>query len=249
MDLSELPSEPFERHPWEEARFAFVLSVVHEAGLDRTPVRVLDAGAGDGWFATQLIERMAVGTEIACWDTAYGMDNTVRPVAASPRLSFSTTRPDGRFDVLLLLDVLEHVEDDRGFLTRLVADAMRPGGTALITVPAWPSLYGPHDASLAHYRRYRPSACAALIRDAGLEIVASGSLFHAALIVRSAIRLVERNRPDSTRPEPLAWRHGALATRLVRGLFALDTRMSVWFSRMRVDVPGLSWWARCAKPS
>ena len=68
MDLSEIPSQPFRRHPWEEARFRFVDRVLRGAGLDASTARILDAGAGDGWLAAQLIGRMALGTEIVCWD-------------------------------------------------------------------------------------------------------------------------------------------------------------------------------------
>src|SRR5262245_31654140 len=71
MDLAEAPSQPFRRHPWEEARFRFLYDVLHAAGLDRRAARVLDVGAGDAWFASQLAQRMPAGSEITCWDTGY----------------------------------------------------------------------------------------------------------------------------------------------------------------------------------
>lgn len=247
MDLSEFPSRPFRRHPWEEVRFRFLYDVVHVAGLDRSPTRVLDVGAGDGWFASRLRDRMPPGTEVTCWDSGYA--NRI-PYSAPPGIRFVASRPDGTFDMLLLLDVLEHVEDDRSFLASLVERSLRPGAAVLITVPAWPWLYGEHDVRLHHFRRYRPVECARLLQDAGLEIVERGGLFHSALFVRSASNLLQRARgPTEDQPEPLQWRHGVLQGYLTGVALGLDTRMSSWFSRLRVEVPGLSWWARCRKPS
>jgi len=58
-----------------------------------------------------------------------------------------------KIDALLLLDVLEHVEDDRAFLGRAV-EALRPGGLILLTVPAYSFLWSHHDEVLGHVRRY-----------------------------------------------------------------------------------------------
>ncbi len=63
-------------------------------------------------------------------------------------------RPWTEFDVILLADVLEHVEHDAAFLQGII-DAMRPGATLVITVPAHRWLWSAHDAALGHYRRYR----------------------------------------------------------------------------------------------
>lgn len=56
-------------------------------------------------------------------------------------------------DAVLLLDVLEHVADDRDFLRR-IASSMRPGAILLLTVPANPLLWSQHDHILGHLRRY-----------------------------------------------------------------------------------------------
>jgi SAM-dependent methyltransferase len=58
-----------------------------------------------------------------------------------------------RADVVLLTDVIEHVEDDRGLL-RDALTPMRHGSWLLVTVPAGMELWSPHDVALGHYRRY-----------------------------------------------------------------------------------------------
>lgn len=61
---------------------------------------------------------------------------------------------DGSFDLIVLLDVLEHIEDDMGALVSLTAK-LKPGGHLIITVPAFSFLWSKHDESHHHKRRYR----------------------------------------------------------------------------------------------
>ncbi len=59
----------------------------------------------------------------------------------------------GPFDVLVMHDVLEHIEDE-AYAVDCVAKLIRPGGQAVISVPAYQWLFGYHDVQLGHYRRY-----------------------------------------------------------------------------------------------
>ncbi len=67
----------------------------------------------------------------------------------------------GRARVVLLMDVLEHIDDDREFLSRIVA-AVNPGAVVFITVPAGESLWSEHDVSFGHFRRYSSESLRAL---------------------------------------------------------------------------------------
>lgn len=57
------------------------------------------------------------------------------------------------FDTMIYIDVLEHIEDDRGEL-RLAASRLRPGGHIVVLSPAHQRLYTPFDEAIGHYRRY-----------------------------------------------------------------------------------------------
>ena len=72
------------------------------------------------------------------------------------------------FDVVLALDVLEHVDDDVGSL-RQVTNLARNNGLLLVTVPALPSLWGGQDVVSHHRRRYTRRTLRALFHAAGLE--------------------------------------------------------------------------------
>jgi SAM-dependent methyltransferase len=261
MDLSELPQGSFQRHPWENSRQRFFTAVLASSGsLERTH-HVLDAGAGDGWFSAQLLTSLPRDAQVLCWDAHYTTEQLQRLSHSSTQQRFTAELPkalapsEGAFDLLLLLDVLEHVEDDLAFLRGLV-ESLRDGARALISVPAWSALYSRHDRRLRHFRRYQPQQCADVIARAGLRIERRGGLFHSLLGPRAATRLREQWSPrdddNAVGAEPSevgAWRHGRLLTRAVEGALALDNACSQLFSRWGVDVPGLSWWALCQKPS
>jgi len=87
---------------------------------------------------------------------------------------------DRAFDTVVLLDVLEHIEDDVGLLARLSAK-LRPGGHLILKVPAMPSLYSPMDQAIGHWRRYHRRSLTAAFAGAGLEVVRIWS-FNAAAV-------------------------------------------------------------------
>jgi SAM-dependent methyltransferase len=251
MDLLEVPEHALEqRHPWELARFEFFLQVLAR-NIDLRALRtVLDVGAGDAWFAAQLAARVPIA-RIVCWDNGYTPEFVAsRRPGEDPRVQLALDRPAGRFDLLLLMDVLEHVADDTGLLGSLVRDNVTTDGWVLISVPAWPSLFSSHDVRLRHERRYTPAAGRRLLSGAGLEIAASAGLFHSLLLPRAALVARERLTGASKPPADAgAWNAPPLVTRVVRSLLALDGRLSLTEARLGWTLPGLSWWALCRRTS
>jgi SAM-dependent methyltransferase len=248
MDLVEMNAgEP--RHPWEEARGRFFVRLLGDEGLLGDGVEVLDAGAGDGWFARQLAAALPPAARVACWDTGYTPEVLDRVAKGAPvSVTFSRERPAGRFGLILLMDVLEHVPDDRGFLERLASESLAPGGRVLVTVPAWPALSSAHDEALRHVRRYRPGGARSLLGDCGLEPIVAGGLFASLLPVRGAQALANRLRPPAAPAMASGGLRGdGLAGAVVRGILSWDARASLAAARLGLELPGLSWWALCRK--
>jgi SAM-dependent methyltransferase len=252
MDLVEQHTGGVRRHPWEVARSRFFLGLIERFGLVPRVRSWLDVGAGDAWFAGELHAFSArpprdggvaarPPERIVCWDINYGEDDLA---AGRDGLELTAERPEGRFDAIVLLDVLEHVEDDRGFLDDIIGSFAAPGGWLVFSVPAHPSLFTAHDTALHHFRRYRASEARSVLEGAGLQVVAEGGLFHALAVARAAQALAERS---GRRPESVdgigGWRHGAGLTRGVTTVLEAENRLSMALGQRRRVVPGLSYWA------
>ncbi|HEY7500994.1 MAG TPA: class I SAM-dependent methyltransferase [Vicinamibacterales bacterium] len=100
--------------------------------------------------------------------------------------------PDERFDVILYLDVLEHIDDDRAEMASAAAHLV-PGGHLVVLAPAFQFLYSPFDKAIGHYRRYRrstlePLAPPALTLERSEYFDAPGAVLSAGnrLLLRSA---------------------------------------------------------------
>jgi hypothetical protein len=251
MDLLERPAQASRRHPWEVSRFRFFQRVLRDANQLQTPSRVLDAGAGDAWFSRSLLASLPSDAQVTCWDAGYSPELLASlQDRATSRMRFVSERPAERFDTLLMLDVLEHVERDFDFLTSIVRENLAHGATVLMSVPAWPALYTSHDTRLKHHRRYTPDEAAALLTRAGLTILRRGGLFHSLLVPRTVSKvreLIARPPADDSVPA-LTWNGSALTTRVVEWSLAADNMLSWIASRTPSEVPGLTWWALCKAP-
>jgi SAM-dependent methyltransferase len=257
MDLTELPATPFRRHPWEVARARFFAQLVAGGGdvPAAQPIQVLDVGAGDGYLGRQVLQELPPGSGVTCVDANYGDDVELARLASPPvpGLTFARARPAGRFDVVLLLDVIEHVADDRAFLEEILEASLQPDGFVVVSVPAWDLLYGQHDLALKHFRRYQPGQCRALLQACRLAIVREGGLFHSLLFPRILQRIAEAARGarrQAQRPANLGeWRAGGLLSSLVTRALDVDTRLSAQLARLGYALPGLSYWALARRGS
>lgn len=132
--------------------------------------RILEIGAGTGSNVPVL---SSFGAVTIIEPSAFAVER-IREI--SPTIQcFTSTWPDaaelvGRFDAVLLLDVLEHIDDDRASL-HAVLQHLNPSGIVLLTVPAYRSMWSMHDEVLWHKRRYSPREFRTLLRATGLEIL------------------------------------------------------------------------------
>jgi hypothetical protein len=215
-------------------------------------LRCLDVGCGDGWFSRQLHSHLPLGSTIVGCDVALNDERiAMQSVGLPEEVRFTRHTPKEGFDLILSLDVFEHVEDDVAFMRQLVADNLVPGGTLLCSVPAWPALFSHHDRNLKHFRRYRPRDCAERLRSSGLNLVRQGGLFHCLLPVRCLQMLLWRQQEGSGQPIDTGagtWQGSAALTGLLTAVLSTEGYLSQLASAMGFHLPGLSWWALCEKP-
>jgi SAM-dependent methyltransferase len=100
---------------------------------------------------------------------------------------------EAKFDAILYIDVLEHIEDDRGEMLRAAA-RLKPGGALIVLAPAHPFLFTPFDAAIGHFRRYtraslHEAAPATLRLEKLVYLDAAGMLASAGnrMLLRSAM--------------------------------------------------------------
>jgi SAM-dependent methyltransferase len=135
---------------------------------------VLEVGSGIGNMSAFFLDRARV--MLTDTDPAY-IERLRERFAAHPHVAVARLYlpvVDGalaaeRFDTIICLNVLEHVEDDHTSLV-VMRRLLAPGGRLVLLVPALRALYGTLDAALGHYRRYSRRELAAKFRAAGLTV-------------------------------------------------------------------------------
>lgn len=142
--------------------------------------RILEVGAGTGNLTRFLKDRDAVlATDVDArytelltrrFDQNSNVDVAIFDLGAPLPPEVSSRR----FDTIVCLNVLEHIADDRGALTRLY-EVLDPGGQLILLVPAHRSLYGSIDRAIGHYRRYEREELERLLPEVGFRIE---KLFH-----------------------------------------------------------------------
>lgn len=127
--------------------------------------RYADVGAGDRYFAHRLAA--LTGAPVYAVDANYSETAVDGPLIVCTDLA---QVPPGSVDCALLMDVIEHVDDDAG-LVRDVDRLLTPAGELLITAPAHQALWSEHDVFLGHRRRYDRRRLLDILDGAGFDVL------------------------------------------------------------------------------
>jgi SAM-dependent methyltransferase len=253
MDLVEIGLEPPRRHPWESARLRTILRILKAMPLGRSDFHVLDVGCGDGyvsWGVAAAFRR----AEVSAVDIHLSGARAPFEEVSSGNVKFSDAYEgliSQGYEIVLALDVLEHIPEDAVFLSEIARRYTAPGGFVIITVPAFSALFGPHDRFLGHLRRYGRGRLLKLIEQSGLECLQWGSLFASPLILRAAAVLSEKVFPflrGRARRGVGQWRRGPKLTKLLEGILSRENALLLSCARRGIRFPGLTNWALCRKP-
>ena len=213
MDLKEedILGADIGRHWYYRSKAAALRRMVGGLGARR----ILDIGAGSGFFSRRLLAE-TTATAALCIDIGDAADRD-DSIDGKPVLYRRDTGPTD-CDLVLMMDVLEHVDDDRGLL-RDYAGKVPSGAHILATVPAFRFLWSGHDVFLEHKRRYRLAEIEDTMRGAGLQIVAGAYYFGFVFPLAAAVRLASRNTGE---PRSSLARHGALTNGLLTALCSAE---------------------------
>lgn len=155
-------------HPWYRTRLVFIQKVLTDKNPNVTSILDFGCGAGGALaYCKQLGFNQILGmdTSEVCLNATSNRGVPAQKIENSiPMLKKES------YDIIFVLDVLEHLEDDLSYLIAL-KNSLRNGGRLLVTVPAHQFLWSYHDKANNHFRRYSKSQFKDLVGKAELKIV------------------------------------------------------------------------------
>lgn len=187
-EFSQRYRELYDKHWWFRAREELILEVLRREQPPGGWGNILDVGCGDGLFFRQLQQ--------------FGKVEGIEPVAEviSPDNPFrhhihigffdENFQPGKKYSLILMLDVLEHLESPVKVLQHALS-LLQPDGSLLITVPAFPVLWTSHDQLNDHRTRYTKPSFAQIAKEAGMRVVHARYLFFWLFFAKLAVRTKE----------------------------------------------------------
>jgi hypothetical protein len=217
MDLKEehLLGDAVASHWYYRAKLAALTRDIADLRVDT----ILDVGAGSGFFSRALLAS-TTAREATCVDPGYPFDS--HEIVAGKPLRFVREIGPNSANLVLMMDVIEHVADDRALVRDYVEKAV-PGTRFLITVPAFMWLWSPHDVFLEHHRRYTLDETEAVLRDVGLTIERGHYFYGAVLPLVAGVRAWKRATAGNNAPASDMQQHGKLVNSLLYGISAAET--------------------------
>jgi SAM-dependent methyltransferase len=156
-------------------------------------IEVLELGAGAG-------QNLSVLAQFGRVDANEVSDYFAEILSIHPHLRRLYRDPipvqqiDGQYDLIVAMDVLEHIEDDRSAM-QWICNHLRPGGIFVACVPAYQWLFGDHDRAVHHFRRYTRTSLTSIVAGV-LRVRQAGyfntSLFPMAVVGRGAWQIMRR---------------------------------------------------------
>ena len=187
-------------HWYYRAKLSALLRMIS----DLRPSSVLDVGAGLGFFARSLLAETAI-TEATCIDPAYRVERCT--MVGGKKLWFRPTINSSDAELVLMMDVIEHVADDVGLVAEYVSK-VREGTCFVVTVPAFMWLWSGHDVFLEHHRRYTLSGIEQTLCAAGTPgSVRLLFLWRGATVSRGvkACRAATAGKRGAAQPDAPVW--------------------------------------------
>jgi len=186
MDLKEtdILGDKIDSHWYYQSKAKAMTRLLGQANIST----ILDVGAGSGFFSKYLLAN-STAKEAWCVDISY--DDNSDAVEAGKPIHFKRSIDVVDADLVLLMDVLEHVDADVDLLRDYI-NKVPSGALFLISVPAFKFLWSGHDVFLEHRRRYTLSQIEDVAWRAGLTVKRGTYYFGTVFPIAATIRLTEK---------------------------------------------------------
>jgi len=200
--------EDFEKHYWwHKGKLSLIASLYNKYLKGKKDLRILEIGCGTGEVLNMLKN----------WGEVTGIDYSRKAIDVCKRRGFADlycedvnkldlSKDYGKYDLILALDVLEHIRDDVKTMKK-VRELLKPGGLFFVAVPAYKFLWSTHDEALHHLRRYHSLEINQKLKDSGFKILKSthfvAALFFPIALVRLLNNFIRRRAYPKTHYLPL----------------------------------------------
>jgi SAM-dependent methyltransferase len=201
--------ELFEKHWWWRSRTELIVDKLRQLRPATSWTRILDIGCGDALFFDRLAEFGEVDGVEPCADLVSPNNPHRDRIYVCP--FDANLRPGRQYSLILMLDVLEHLEGPIGAL-RHALDLLAPDGLVIVTVPAFMALWTNHDVLNHHLIRYTKQSFRKVARQAGFQIREERYLYHWTFPVKLGVRIAEKvmqAKPEAPKV-PAGWVNEAL---------------------------------------
>ena len=215
-------------HFWWKVRRRLVGQLISNR-VDLTQCSVLDIGCGSGVTMEYLSDAGAAavrGIEIDPLALRPGSPINDRIVLGG----LLEVNIDETYDIVVMLDVLEHIEDDTSALAK-VASCISRDGLLILTVPAYGWLWSSHDVTNAHFRRYSVVQLRARLESSGFRVEQIGYMFAGLIPPKLVMRWLEMAGVDLGNASVEAGRRLFLSELAYRW-FRMEAALAVRFARM-----------------
>lgn len=259
MDIKELninaAKGSSKNHPWEYARAKIVCKILkNRSFINQECNPILDIGCGDIFFLNYFCSTIEHPYPVAV-DIAF--ESEIICALKEKYQNFGCTfyqsvdevgLGEKKANIVFLMDVIEHIEDDVAFLSALKQKKFVGTDTLfMITVPAFQSLYSSHDKWLGHYRRYSSKLLIERVTQAGMKVVDDGYFFFSLLIPRFLQKKIELLWKEKERPVTGigGWNGGKTISWLYEKILLCDFLVTSILRKVGIKLPGLSTFVIC----
>jgi SAM-dependent methyltransferase len=222
-----------EAHPIDVASRKDALRQLRTSLSMKAPC-ILEIGCSSGFMLKKMKLALPDATIVGADVVREPLYRLAKELPSVPLFRFDLLQcplPADSFDAIVMLNVLEHIEDDISALAQ-VHRILKPGGIAVIEVPAGPHLYDAYDKALNHFRRYSISELKAKFQIAGFSVERQSHLGFFLYPVFAMVKRRNQRQKCQENANTLVKEQASKtsSSRLLKLAIAMEQVLGKWFS-------------------
>jgi SAM-dependent methyltransferase len=224
------------QHPWKLSREYCILAQLKHKNLHN----IADIGVNDMYY-TKKVQSFVNNGKVYAVDIFFPEEGIEKDGITC--INDIEKLPENELDGIIMMDVLEHIKNDKVFFN-IAVDKLKAEGIILITVPAWQFLFSAHDTMSQHYRRYNRKQLLELLKHTNIKIEKCHYFYTSLFLAR--LFMFKNEKFDGNEIE---WKYSEknIITIFVKTILDIDYWINKVLDKIGIHLPGLSIMAVCRK--